>query len=854
MKIENMKVNHIENPIGFRMNKPVFSYVVSESTGKKQKAARIRIASDEVMQNIVFDSGMNQTISSLAFAAEISLQPRTRYYWTVEAEADDGDRGQSEPAWFETGKMEESWSGLWIRAPFEEHPVFQKEFELAKQVKSARLYICGLGLYEAYLNGGKIGEEYLAPFFTSYQHQIQYQTYDVTKQLRAGKNRIAVMLGRGWYHGRFGFDGKTDKIYGDEMQLIAELHITCEDGTVSVIGTGTDWSCLKSPVVESGIYDGEIYDARLENNRFLYAPVWADAPKGKLQERLSLPVKKQEIFDTCTLIHTPAGELVLDFGQVMTGWIEFTAQIPEGEEIRLQYGELLQNGCFYNENLRTAKAEFIYRSDGNERLVRPHFTFYGFRYVNVQGMTKAQIQRAGFTAYAVYSDLDQTGTIETSNEKVNRLIKNAVWSQKGNFLDIPTDCPQRDERMGWTGDAQVFAPTASFNMDTAAFYRKYLTDMLLEQKDNGGSVPFVIPDVLTARVRSEKNKKSKTETMTVYQYYGDRQLLEEAYENMHLWVEYVRRQDESFCNSSRLWSCGFHYADWLALDNPDKTSSFGGTENTYVATAYYYWSSMLTAKAAEILGKAEDAARYGKLAEEIREAFQKEYYTSTGRLAVPTQTAHVMALQFGLAPKPYRKRTIADLKARLDARNIHLDTGFVGTSMLCDALSENGLGEYAYTLLLNEDYPGWLYEVNLGATTIWERWNSVLADGSVSDTGMNSMTHYAYGAILGWMYRAMTGLQLGKDGYGWKRAEIRPIPDERFAFVKRTYDSASGRYESSWEWEGERIFYRLTVPFDAEAVFCLPENQKICQINGMEQDGSEFVLGKGTYEIIAMKK
>lgn len=868
MIIERLKTNHVVTPLGFALGHPVFSYVVTESTGKKQKAAQIRVASDEAMTKLLYDSGLREDISSLAFAPELELLPRTRYYWNVEVLSDNGDRGVSEITWFETGKLDEPWQGQWIRAPFEEHPVLYKDFSAHKKICSARLYICGLGLYEAYLNGEKIGDEYLAPFFTSYHRHIQYQTYDVTGLL-GDDNCLSVMLGRGWYHGRFGFGDPMDKIYGQHMQLLAELHIVYEDGTTEVISTDESWNCIPGPVTESSIYDGESYDARwCAKEQKAVNAILADAPQGKLQERLSLPVVRQEEFSDYSLLHTPAGELVLDFGQVITGWVEFDDKLPAGTNGKLEYGELLQNDCFYNENLRSAKAEYRFISAGSQRRLRPHFTYFGFRYVRVQGMTEEQIRNAGFTAYVIHSALERTGFIETSNEKVNRLISNALWSQKDNFLDVPTDCPQRDERMGWTGDAQIFVSTAAFNMDTAAFYRKYLYDMLLEQHDNNGSVPFVVPDVLTARVRAEGKKVSEMTAgtdhgscawadaatvipWTLYQYYGDKQLLEETYENMRSWVDYVHDQDVKNCGSSHLWSCGFHFADWLALDNPEQGSPMGGTENTYVATAYYYWSTTLTAKAARVLGKEEDARRYALLAGQIKSAFRAEYFTSTGKLAVPTQTAHAIALHFGLVPEEYRNRTVADLKARLDARNIHLDTGFVGTGILCDALSRNGLSDYAHTLLLNEDYPSWLYEVNMGATTIWERWNSVLPDGSISDTGMNSMNHYAYGAVVGWMYRTMAGFNQQEDSFGWKKADIRPVTDKRFDHVNARFDSASGYYESSWRREGDRVCYRITVPFDAEAVFHLPENQTMLTINGASTGEKEILLGKGTYEIVA---
>ncbi|MBE6936326.1 MAG: alfa-L-rhamnosidase RamA [Ruminococcaceae bacterium] len=873
MRIEKLKTNHVTNPLGFAMDAPVFSYVVAESTGKRQQAARIRVARDAAMQDLVYDSGLREDISSLAFRPELTLLPRTRYYWEVEAVADDGDRGVSEPAWFETGKQDEAWAGQWICAPFSEHPVFTKSFRTTKPVASARLYLCGLGLYEAYLGGEKVGEEFLAPFFTSYQHHVQYQTYDVTALL-SEQSELSVMLGRGWYHGRFCFGDFSEKIYGDTMQLIAELRVLYEDGTEDVIATDESWQCTHAPILESSIYDGETYaPGTLPGEPVPAIP--AAAPAGALRARLSLPVIRQEAFPEYRLLHTPAGELVLDFGQEITGWVEFDADLPAGREIHFDYGELLQNDCFYNGNLRTALAAYTYISDGKARHVRPFFTFYGFRYVRITGMTEEEICAAKFTAYAVYSALDSTASIETSHDKVNRLIQNAVWSQKGNFLDVPTDCPQRDERMGWTGDAEVFASTAAYNMDTAAFYRKYLYDMSLEQQDLSGSIPYVVPDVLIARHRAAGKRVEDIVSdpalghgscawgdaatiipWTVYQYYGDPTLLEEAFPMMCGWVDYIGRQIQENCGGGYLWSCGFHFGDWLALDNPGSTEDdrLGGTDNVYVATAYYYRSADLTARAARVLGHEAEAAHYAELAEKIREAFRAEYYTATGRLAMPTQTAHAIALQFGLAPEEYRERMVRDLKARLDARHIHLDTGFVGTSMLCDVLSRHGLSEYAHTLLLNEDFPSWLYEVNMGATTIWERWDSVLPDGSISDTGMNSMNHYSYGAVLGWMYRSMAGLNFAEDGYGWKRAELRPETDARFDYVTAHYDSAAGRWESSWQREGDRMIYRVTVPFDAEAGFRLPAGQCLATVNGAPAEGTELSLTAGQYEIIAIRQ
>jgi len=875
MVIKNLRTNHLENPLGFYMEKPVFSWVVTESTGKKQAAARIKVGLDPELKDIVFDSGRQSSISSLGFPADIKLLPRTRYYWNVTVWADDGDTGKSETNWFETGKMNEPWHAKWIRPPFENkiHPLFYKKICIPDEISRARLYATGLGLYEIEINGRKAGNEYLTPFFNDYNLWVQYQTYDVTDLLHKGENAVGAILGNGMYKGRFGFLGYVDQLYGKEMKFLAELVVELKNGEELIFGTDENWLCHPSPILFSNIYDGEIYDANLEvpnwsqsncdTSDFVNAGL-AEAPAGKLMERLSPPVTVIQRWNKKELLETPAGEKVIDFGQVMTGWAEFRCDLPKGSEVKLQFGELLQNGNFYNDNLRTAKQEFIYISAGKPAYVRPHFTYYGFRYIKITGMEN--VNPDDFTACVIHSQLDFTGNLTTSNAKVNRLIENVIWSQRDNFLDVPTDCPQRDERMGWTGDAQVFCATACFNMYTPAFYRKYLFDMLLEQRIMDGSVPHVVPDAIgEIRKIIGKGKHDSHGSCawgdaatvipwTLYLYYGDRTMLEYQFENMRLWVDYIKKQDDEKCGGSRLWHCGFHFADWLSLDNPVQGSSYGGTDPYYVASAYYYYSALLTAKAAYILGRKEEHEYYSNLAEEIKAAFRREYFTETGRIAVPTQTAMALALYLDLVPGQFRQRVINDLKKKLDDRKIHLDTGFVGTHILNRVLSSNGLSDYAYTLLLNEDYPGWLYEVNMGATTIWERWNSVLPNGLVSDTGMNSMNHYAYGAIMEWMYKHMAGLNPCEEKPGFKKAIIRPEIDPRFESVLAEYNSAAGRYVSGWKRENGGILYTVEVPFDAEAEFVLHSGAEFAEVNGLYCEGlvteGKLTLCTGQYKIL----
>lgn len=841
MILTNLRTSHIDRPLGYHYAPPVVSWEVAESTGQHAVSTRVIVASDPAMHCILHDSG-DANPSALGYALPIALMPRTRYWWQVIVTAEDGDQATA-GTWFETGKMDEPWQAQWIAMSGDAHPIFRRYFTLAKPIQQARLYICGLGLYEAELNGHPVTDEHFAPFFDGYNHLIQHQTWDVTASLQAD-NELQVMLGKGWYSGRFGFNEQTCGLYGTQMKLLAELHVTYTDGTEDVIATDESWQCRPAPVIDSSIYDGESYDARLIHLDDWQAVLLADAPEGKLMDRISAPVRVTEEIPG-KLIHTPRGELVIDFGQVATGWATFRCALPEGNKVYLQYGELLQEDCFYRDNLRTAKAEFTYISDGCSRMVRPHFTFYGFRYVKVEGMSESEILAAHFTAQVIHSDLPASGHIETENAKINRLIANARWSQRDNFLDIPTDCPQRDERMGWTGDAQAFCSTASYTMYTPAFYRKYLTNMRAEQAEYGGAVSHVVPDTIT---RGNLRRKAKPSIeygscawadaatiipWTMYRFYGDQTLLAETYPGMKAWADWIHEQDETHCSGSRIWSCGFHYADWLALDNPDKTSCFGGTDVPYVATAYYFYSTLLTAKAASVLGLTEDAARYTQRAEEIRAAFRQKYFAD-GCCSIQTQTALVLSLVWDLCPDDLRALTIQQLQARLDARNIHLDTGFVGTSLLMPVLSDHGLHDYAVTLLLQEDFPSWLYEVNMGATTIWERWNSVLPNGLVSDTGMNSMNHYTYGSVVGWMYTHLAGLRPVEDVPGFAQAVIAPQPDPRLGSLRCRYHSASGEYTVAWRYDGDRILYDVTIPFGCTA--------KV-QLHGREP----LTLTKGSY-------
>jgi alpha-L-rhamnosidase len=567
MTISTLKCNHITNPLGFTMGIPVFSWKTESETASFQAAARVEISLEEAFGTLVHDSGLRAEVDSLAYSPvpAVVLAPRTRYFWRVTVQADNGAVAVSDAAWFETGKMDEPFVADFVTAPDKDvPPLLRKRFSLKTtgNIVSARLYASAAGLYEAEINGKKVGEVFLAPFCNKYSAWMQVQTYDVTALLRAGDNCLGVMLGDGWYKGRFGFDGGASQLFGDRLGFLGELHVRYADGSTEVVSTDTTWQSAPSHIVFSSIYDGEHQDMRKalpgwSTPEMAVGGEWQgveilDVDKSLLMDRLSLPVVVKETRKPVAVITTPAGETVLDMGQNMVGWVTCEVTLPEGAELELLHGEILQNGNFYQDNLRDAKQAFRFISDGKPHTLRPHFTYYGFRYVRVEGWPGTPTV-ADFTGCVVYSDMDRTGWLETSDKKVNQLIANALWGQKGNFLDVPTDCPQRDERMGWTGDAQVFCATATFNMDTHAFYRKYLYDMQKEQELSGGVVPVVVPNMIrnTGYVMTSSAWADATTIIpwTSYLFSGDKSVLEAHYPSMKAYIETLRAQDDG----SRLW-------------------------------------------------------------------------------------------------------------------------------------------------------------------------------------------------------------------------------------------------------------------------------------------------------------
>lgn len=877
VKISHLKTNHSANPLGFALDQPTFSWIVEDTTDQIQTAAQVLVSLDPNFQHVIFDSGTveDSGLDSLAFRPPLALQPRTRYFWKVRVWGET-EHAQSAPAWFETAKLAEPWQAQWITPDWADndlHPLLYQQFDLSAPVATARVYICGLGLYHCELNGQKVGSDYLTPYCNAYDQWIQYQTFDITDQLHVGANLISVMLGNGWYKGRYGANGGVPNFYGDRFALLCELHITLTNGAEVIVGSDPTWKAQPSPILASDIFDGETFDARI-----LKASTPAHSVgvrpialgMSRLQARRSLPVRINEELKPVALLHTPAGETVLDMGQNMTGWVRFRTAAPAGTRIHLQFGELLQDGNFFRDNLRTAKAEYIYIADGSATTVEPYFTFFGFRYVKITGWV-GEISLDDFTGCVVYSQMDLIGEIETSNAKVNQLISNALWSQKGNFLDIPTDCPQRDERLGWTGDLQVFAGTACFNMDSAAFLSKFAYDLNLEQAKLNGMVPHIVPMANLPKGGSTAwGDVATILPWTLYEFYGDSAFLAAQFTSMRAWVDHIRRIDDA-TGGRRLWTEGEHFGDWLALDASDPASRKGGTPHDFIASAFYCYSAHLVAQAAEVLGQPEVAATYAQLSADIKAAMQGEFFTPTGRLAVPTQTGYLLALFMDLVPDEHRDRVQRDFIDRMQQDNVHLRTGFVGTPYLCRVLSTIGANDLAYRLLLNEDSPSWLYAVNLGATTIWERWNSLNPDGSIRSpkpnpldpdgssrsAKMNSLNHYAYGSIVEWMYRDMCGLNPASAGF--RSATIAPKPDPSLQWAKARYRSAAGLYESGWHIADSGLLtINLTIPFNATAHVVLPNaeggtillNEQPLKVGDQIGQHWEVTLSAGHYTII----
>lgn len=858
INVFDLKVEHQSNPLCIESGAPRMSWKLQTALkNTSQNSYEIRIGTDpkdiKTNKNIIWRVSKKTSQSILVPYEGPSLKPGCRYFWQVRVTDNHNNTSPwSEIQSWRMGITASDWTAKWIALPSADttkaSPLFRKAYRLNKDIKSATAYVSARGLYEAYINGQRIGDAYFMPGWTSYKHHIQYQTYDVTALLKKGDNVLAAMLGDGWYKGRIGFSHQK-AFYGDTRALLLQIEVQYSDGSREILATDGQWKTAVGPVLASDIYDGEIYDARLEKKGWAHPEYTEDTdwqPVRVMEYSYdglvgmnAPPVKKQERFKVKNITRTPQGDLIVDFGQNLVGWVELKAKGAQGTKITLSHAEVLDKaGNFYTTNLRTAKQQNIYLLDDNtEQIFSPHFSFQGFRYLKVEGYP-GELTPEDLTAVALYSDMPQTGTFETSNPLLNQLQHNIVWGQKGNFVDVPTDCPQRDERLGWTGDAQAFFNTAAFNMDVSGFFVKWLLDVRADQHASG-SIPFVIPDVLTS---NDAGAAGWGDVATIvpwgmYYVYGDTCILENQYSSMQAWVDFITAK-----SPQHLWNNGFHFGDWLFYRPDDDNDGRAAVTDKYlIAQCFYAHSTQLLINAANVLGKTEDEKRYKDQLERIKQAFQQEYLTPNGRLVSSTQTAYVLALQFDMLPENLRQQAADRLVENIRSYGNHLTTGFLGTPYLCHVLTRFGHTETAYDLLLQETYPSWLYPVKMGATTIWERWDGIKPDGTFQTPSMNSYNHYAYGAIGDWMYKNIAGIN--PDEAGYKKIRIEPRLGRGITTASASLDTPYGVVSSSWKLENGTFKLSVSIPPNTTATVIMPG--RIANTKGGQSNST--IIGSGSY-------
>ncbi len=878
LEIRDLKTEYQKNPIAIDAPAPRLSWKVTSDTRNIMQAGySIRLGTDSIAllsgKNLLWNEQQKKNDASILIPyGGPALQANTKYYWQVQVKDSQGKTS----AWstvgsFRTGLLTPAdWKAQWISVGSSDtvgpSPLFRKVFSSSGKVKAATLFVTAHGLYEAQINGRKVGRDLFSPGWTAYQKRLQYHGYDVTHMINAGQNALGITLGDGWYRGYIGFTGKQG-VYGNQVSALMQLELEYADGTKKLISTDGSWKYSHGAVVSSDLYNGEIYDARKEKKGWSTVGFndsqWKTAqvvPAGseQLVSSISPPARKKEEFKVVKLIKTPKGETVLDFGQNLVGWISFNLKGKAGSTLSFEHAEVLdKEGNFYTENLRRAKQHLKYTFSGNGvESYEPNFSYFGFRYVKVSGAT-ANLNPEAFKAVAIYSDMDPTGTFSTSNALLNQLQHNIQWGQKGNFLDVPTDCPQRDERLGWTGDAQVFYRTAAFNMDVAGFFTKWMKDVAADQLPNG-SVPFVIPNVMGQDAGSAGWADAATIIpWDMYLTYGDKHVLKTQYPSMKAWVDFMTSKSKD-----NLWNTGFHFGDWLFYRPEDDNDGRSAITDKYlIAQAFYAHSTQLLINAATVLGNDADVKTYTDLLKNVKSAFMKEYMTPNGRLVSSSQTAYVLALNFDMLPEELRPQAVDYLVKNIESYGTHLTTGFLGTPYLCHVLTRFGRTDVAYKLLLQETYPSWLYPVKMGATTIWERWDGIKPDGSFQTPGMNSFNHYAYGAIGDWMYRVLGGLDTDPTAPGYKKVTIAPQPGGNITQAATKLETMYGLTASEWRIENGVFKLQVTIPANATAAVRLPGAAKaavtesgkalkdVKEIKDVKANGNDLELniGSGVY-------
>jgi alpha-L-rhamnosidase len=848
VRVTDLRFEKRRDALGIGSSRPALSWAVeTDVSGWRQSAYEAEAQAPD--GSVRGQSGRVESDQSVLVAWPFApLASRERLLvrvrvWGADGQASDWSEQQS----VEAGLLDAGeWSAQFVTPSWEEElskpqpaPLFRTEFDLRPGVAHARLYITALGVYEAQLNGVVIGDHVLDPGWTSYHHRLRYQTFDVTRLLQEGRNAIGAFVGDGWYRGRLGFGGGRRNTYGKQLALLAQLEVSYADGTSERIVTDESWRAATGPILASDIYDGETYDARLERAGWAM-PGYDESDWlavrlhtwdfGTLFAPLGPPVRRIELAEPKELITSPSGKPIIDFGQNLVGWLRITVQGPAGHAITLRHAEVLEHGELGTRPLRHAAAtdHYTLRGGGPETW-EPRFTFHGFRYAEIESWP-GELLLDSIRAVVVHSDMERTGWFECSDPLLNRLHENVVWGMRGNFLDVPTDCPQRDERLGWTGDIQVFTPTASFLYDSAGFLESWLADLAAEQLAADGVVPVVVPNVLgDPSPAAAWGDAATVVPWVLYQRYGDQRILERQFESMRGWVDAVAKR----ASANRLWDQGFQFGDWLDPAAPPDRPGDARADRHLVATSYFARSAELVGQAARVLGRSDDEAHYLALAAEIRAAFAREYVTPSGRMMSDATTAYAVALEFGLFPNAeQRQRASESLLHLIRANGYHISTGFVGTPLICDALSNAGNYRAAYRLLLERTCPSWLYPVTMGATTIWERWDSMLPDGSINPGEMTSFNHYALGAVADWMHRTIGGLAPAAPGY--RRMLFKPRPGGGITSATVRHRTPYGLASCSWRIEAGTIELEAVVPPNTTATVVLP---------GSDADPQELASG-----------
>ena len=880
LQVSSLTADYKTDPLGIDNPEPKLSWIIqSDQNNTMQANYEIRAAQVPAelakKKKQIWNSGKVASSRSVHIKYDgKALESFQRVYWQVRVVDNHGEKSKwSDPAFFETGILEEvTWEANWITPTWEEDvsksnpsPYLRKEFTLGKPIKNARLYISSQGLYQVEVNGKRVGEQEFTPGWTSYNTRVQYQIYDIKNQLLQNQNAIGIVLGDGWFRGNL---PRKRNFYGTELAAIAQIMVEYSDGTSEVITTNESWKATTGPILESDIYNGEVYDANKELNgwsKISYddsnwkATKILDTSKKILIAPEGPPVKVVNKLEPLSIEKTEEGWLV-DMGQNMVGWIQIKASGNSGDVLILKHAEVLdKEGNMYYDNLRAAKCTNTYKlKGGTEETFEPHFTFQGFRYVMVEGYP-GELTADDIRGMVIHSDMKPSGTFSCSDPLINQLQHNIVWGLKGNFLDVPTDCPQRDERLGWTGDAQVFAPTACFNVDASTFYTKWLRDLAADQ-DEDGSIPHVIPNVLGHGGATGWADAGIMIPWALYLDYGDVSVLENQYESMKQWIGYMQER----AGDDLIWDGDFHFGDWLSFASTRSDYMGAYTLKDLIATAYYSYSSSIVARVADILGNEKDAIFYQDLSEKVRLAFNYEFVTPAGRLVANTQTAYTLALAFDMLDEE-----TATLSAEFLAKDVeefgHITTGFLGTPLISLTLTDIGRSDLAYMLLNRKEYPSWLYPVTMGATTIWERWDGQKPDFSFQDPGMNSFNHYAYGAIGKWMYQVVAGIGIDEQIPGYKHIIINPRPGGGLTSAKATHQSMYGKIESGWELEGEKLTMKVKIPANTTASIHIPGDPSGMEINssGLTDSGMDFkkmnretvlLAGSGSYTIVTSLK